>query len=143
MFSTTSLKTLVIFCLFPETNLTRMFNLEATFSPDVCLNVTTTDLLWLLCSPHLDDAHVLVKLGLDHLLDLTVELHEAHVADVAQHQHDALPPQDHVVQEEDDEHDKVQDVEGHVSEQGPPGEVQHLPGENGTHANHKQDVEDS
>ncbi|TNN53168.1 hypothetical protein EYF80_036629 [Liparis tanakae] len=65
-----------------------------------------------------------------------------HVADVAQQQHQALPPHDGVVQEEDDEHDEVQDVEGHVSEQRPPGQVQHLPGEDGAHADHEQDVED-
>jgi len=101
-----------------------------------------TDLLRLLRGPHLDDAHVPVDLGLDHALDLAVELHEAHVADVAQQQHQALPPQDGVVQEEDDEHDEVQDVEGHVSEERPPGQVQYLPGEDGAHADHKQDVED-
>lgn len=102
-----------------------------------------TDLLRLFCGPHLHNTHVLVELGLDHLLDLTVELHETHIADVAQHQQDALPPQDHVVQEEDDEYDQVQDVEGHISEERPPGQVQHFPGEDCTHADHEEDVEDS
>lgn len=104
--------------------------------------VTPTDLFRLLCGPHLDDAHVLVELGLDRLFDLTVELHEAHVADVGRHQTDALPPQDRVVQEEDDEHDEVHDVEGDVSEERPPCQMQHLPGEDSAHADHKQDVED-
>ena len=101
-----------------------------------------SDLLRSLGRPHLHDAHVLVELGLDRPLDRTVELHEADVADVAEHQQEALPPHDHAVQEEDHEHDEVQDVEGHVSEQGPPGQVQHLPGEDGTHADHEEDVED-
>ncbi|PWA29210.1 hypothetical protein CCH79_00006304 [Gambusia affinis] len=101
-----------------------------------------THLLRLGCAPYLDDAHVFTELAFERLFNLTVELHEDYIAYVAQHQHHALPPPDHVVQEEDDEHDEVQDVEGHVPEERPPGEVQHLPGKDGAHANHEQDVED-
>lgn len=86
---------------------------------------------------------MLHDLALEGLLDLHVELHEHHVAGVAPDQHSTLPRHDGVVQKEDDEHDEVQNVEGHVPEERPPGEVEHLPGEERTHSNDEKDVEDS
>lgn len=76
-------------------------------------------------------------------LDLLVPLHGEHIESVGQQQQQALPPGNETIQEEDYEHRQVKDVEGDVSEQGPPGEVEDLPGEEGTGADNKKDVEHS
>ena len=92
-----------------------------------------------------DDFHntlVFHNLGLEGMLYLYIELHKAHIGSVPTHQHNTLPPHDGIIQKENDEHDQIDDVERHVPEQRPPGEMEHLSGEDGTHANHKQDVED-
>ena len=70
-----------------------------------------------------------------------IELHECDVAGVAHQQADTFPQRDLVIQKEIDEHEQANDIEWDVSEQRPPGEVQHLFGEQGAHPDHKQDVE--
>lgn len=84
---------------------------------------------------------VAVHQALDERLHLGVELHEDDIGGVGQQQRHALPAADVVIQEEDDEHDQVQNVERDVTEKWPPGEVEDLVREDGAHADHEQDVE--
>lgn len=76
-------------------------------------------------------------------LNLLVPLHGEHVESISQQQQQAFPPGDEAIQEEENEHGQVKDVEGDITEQGPPGEIEDLPGEKGTGANDKKDVEHS
>lgn len=76
-------------------------------------------------------------------LDLLVPLHGEHIESIGQQQQQALPPGNEAIQEEDDEHGQVKDVEGDITEQGPPGEIEDLPREKGAGADNKKDVEDS
>ena len=85
---------------------------------------------------------VLAQQALDLFLDRSIELHKGHIGYVAREQANAFKIGDVVIQEEDDEHDQAYDVKGHVPKEGPPGEVEDLPGEDGTHPDDKQDVED-
>ena len=99
----------------------------------------------------MDEAHLGCTLQLVHLvaaqqaLDehfyFAIELHECHIAGVAHQQAEAFPHHNLIIQKEIDEHEQSNDIEGDVSEQRPPGEVQHLFGEQGAHPDHKQDVE--
>ncbi|GCB82374.1 hypothetical protein scyTo_0022899 [Scyliorhinus torazame] len=102
-----------------------------------------TDLDWV--DHRHDFNHIVIgyDVALEPPLNLSVKFHEADVGDVAREQEDTLPPLDHIVQEEYDQQDQVQNVEGDIPEQGPPGQVQHFPGEDGAHSDHKQDVEHS
>lgn len=98
-----------------------------------------------------DETHLWGSLQLVHLVAAKhrlhetfycgIELHECHVAAVEQQQADTLRQHDLVIQKEIDEHEQADDVERDVSEQRPPGEVQHLFGEQSAHPDHKQDVE--
>lgn len=63
---------------------------------------------------------VLVQAILDEALKFAVELHEDHVGGVGWEQSDTFPHGDEVIQEEDDEHDQIQDVERHVAKEWPP-----------------------
>ena len=85
---------------------------------------------------------VLVQVFLDEALHRLVPFHKGNIGQVEAEEHQCLIPVDVVIPKEDDESDETGRVEGAVAEQGPPGESEHSPAENGAHANHKQDVED-
>jgi len=85
---------------------------------------------------------VLVHAIFDESLDSAVALHEDHVGGVGREQRHTFPHGDDVIQEEDDEHDQIQDVEGDVAEEWPPCQVEDFLGEDSAHPNHKEDVED-
>lgn len=85
---------------------------------------------------------VLVHAIFDKSFDIAVELHEDHIGGVAREQRDTFPHGDDVIQEEDDEQDQIQDIEGYVTEERPPRQVEDLLGEDGAHPNDKEDVED-
>ena len=72
---------------------------------------------------------------------MLIKLHEEDIEEVDAEQEEGLPPSDVVVHEEEDECDQRDAVEGAVSEQGPPGEVQHCFAEQGAHPDHEEDVE--
>lgn len=76
-------------------------------------------------------------------LELLIPLHGEHIEGIGQQQQQAFPPDNEAVQEEENEHHQVKDVEGDVTEQGPPGKVEDLSGEEGTGADDKEDVEHS
>lgn len=71
-----------------------------------------------------------------------IVLHEHDVADVEEEQDQRLPPVDDVIREEDDEQSEGRTVEADVTEERPPGELQHVVAEQGAHADDKKDVED-
>lgn len=85
---------------------------------------------------------VAAQRSLDEKLHFGIELHECHIASVAHQQANAFSQRNLVIQKKIDEHEQANDIERDVSEQRPPGEVQHLFGEQGTHPDDKQDVED-
>lgn len=85
---------------------------------------------------------ILFNAVFDEALQFAVALHEDDVGSVAGQQRDTFPHGDDVVQEEDDEHDQIQDVEGDVTEERPPRQVEDLLGKDGAHPNDKEDVED-
>ncbi len=84
-----------------------------------------------------DDALVFPELILKGSLYLNIELHEDNIGNITAHQHHTLPPHNGIVQEEDDEHDEIDDIEWHIPKKRPPGEVKHLPGKQRTHSDHK------
>ena len=93
------------------------------------------------CAPDARDLVLVEELG-DGALGGGVDLHEEDVGDVGEEEDQGLPPEDDLVEEEDDEGEEGDGVEGAVAEERPPGEVQHRLGEQGAHADHEEDVED-
>lgn len=89
------------------------------------------------------DHLVLVHAVFDKALHISIKLHEDDISHIGRQQRGTFPDGDDVIQEEDDEHDQIHYVEGDVSKEWPPCQVQDLPGEDGTHPDDKEDVEDS
>ncbi len=85
---------------------------------------------------------VLVESLLDEPLDRLVVFHEGDVADVDEQEDESLPPMNPRVPEEEDEGDEGHGVEGTVTEERPPGQVEDRLRKQGTHPNNKQNVED-
>ena len=79
---------------------------------------------------------------LDGSLGADIKLHENHISKVGGEQEEGLPPLDLVVKEEEDEREQRYTVEGTVSEERPPGQVEHRLAEQRAHADDKEDVED-
>ena len=92
-------------------------------------------------APDARDLVLVEELG-DGPLGAGVDLHEEDVGDVGEEEDERLPPQDDLVEEEDDEGEEGDGVEGAVAEEGPPREVEHRLGEERAHPDHEQDVED-
>ena len=67
--------------------------------------------------------------------------HEHDVADVQQEQDEGLEPLDGLVPEERHQDDEGHEVVARVTEQRPPSELQHLPGEHSAHADDEEHVE--
>lgn len=86
---------------------------------------------------------VLVQLGLQSLTHLRIKLEENHIEYIHSQEHRALPPRYEIIQEEDDEQHKAEQVEGHVSKEGPPGELKNFPREQSAYSDHEQDLENS
>lgn len=86
---------------------------------------------------------VLVHAIFDETLHFAVELHENHVGGVARQQRGTFPHGDKIIQEEDDKHYQIQDIEGDITEERPPRQVEDLLGEDGAHPDHEENVEDS
>ena len=74
---------------------------------------------------------------------MLIKLHEEDIEEVDTEQEEGLPPSDVVVHEEEDECDQRDAVEGAVSEERPPCEVEHCFAEQRAHPDHEEDVKDS
>lgn len=86
---------------------------------------------------------VLGQPGLESLHHLCVKLEENQIEYVNSQERRALKPRHDIIQEEDDEQHKAEQVEGRVSQEGPPGDLKDFPREQSTYSDHKQNLENS
>lgn len=85
---------------------------------------------------------VAVQESLDEPLDPLVHAHESHVSGVKAEQEPGLPPDNVIIQEEENESYKANAIERAVAEQRPPREREDRFAEQRAHADDEQNVED-
>lgn len=86
---------------------------------------------------------VRVQPGFERLLHLHIKLEENHIEYIHSHEHHALPPRYDIIQKEDDEQYEAERVEGHISKEGPLGEMKNFAWKQSADTNHKQDLVNS
>jgi len=91
-----------------------------------------------------DSRHpILVKCFLDLPLEDLIELHKGDVGGVDEEEDEGFRPMDVTIVEEGDERQESDGVEGAITEQRPPSQVENRLGKQSTHPNHEQNIKNS